>query len=273
MRKVIYIFLLIGFCSYAQFTDNMESYTPGERIYEGHWTDFNCGGACAIYASDDIAHGGLISGLIPDDMTTDAVLDLGNKIFSVWHLEFWMYIPSGKEAFFTILSTVPYEPPMIGQFYFNLGNNSPGQGVIHDIAIGDVPFIFPHDEWFRINFTVDISSGIAVSTWQLFIDEIELIPCGTPFTDEYGTIPTSLGGIEFYSISFDSTFYLDDLFYWNPPFTCELGLEDNLLEKINLYPNPVKDILRIDNTSTTEITSIKLYDVLGRLVMTVHEGF
>lgn len=277
MNKLLFLLIicLVGYTAFGQFTDDMESYIDGQPISGGHWTDFGCGGGagCSLMSSSAVAHSGSLSGLIPDDTTTDAVLDLGNKIFGIWHLEFWMYIPSGKEAFFTILGSVPFEPPYIGQFYFNQGNNSSGEGVIHDIAIGDVPFIFPHDEWFRINFTVDISSGIALSTWQLFIDEIELIPCETPFTTESGVIPTTLGGINFFSISSTNTYYVEDFLYWNPPFTCELGLIDNLLEKINIYPNPVKDILTIEINSNIELKSLRLYDVLGRLVLSLESDY
>jgi hypothetical protein len=47
-----------------------------------------------------------------------------------------------------------------------------------------------------------------------------------------------------------------------------LSNEDFLTTSITTYPNPVQDILTIKNTDTTEITSIKLYDLLGRLVLT-----
>jgi len=48
---------------------------------------------------------------------------------------------------------------------------------------------------------------------------------------------------------------------------CTLGIEEVLETGISIYPNPVKDLLIIDNTINTEITSIKLYDVLGRFVL------
>jgi len=48
---------------------------------------------------------------------------------------------------------------------------------------------------------------------------------------------------------------------------CSLGIEDNTITNFTLYPNPVKDILTIGNTGSHEITSIKLYDALGRLVL------
>ena len=55
---------------------------------------------------------------------------------------------------------------------------------------------------------------------------------------------------------------------------CELGIFDiELSSQINIYPNPVIDILIIDITSTTKITSIMIYDVLGRLVMVVEDDY
>ena len=55
---------------------------------------------------------------------------------------------------------------------------------------------------------------------------------------------------------------------------CVLGVEElDLSSQIIMYPNPVKDVLTFDNTSSTEITSIKLYDILGRLVMLVEDDF
>ena len=50
------------------------------------------------------------------------------------------------------------------------------------------------------------------------------------------------------------------------------GIEENGMN-LQVYPNPVKDILKLDNTSTTEITSIKLDDVLGRLVLELNNNF
>lgn len=50
---------------------------------------------------------------------------------------------------------------------------------------------------------------------------------------------------------------------------CELGIEENDLNfQVNVYPNPVKDILRIDTTNSLEINSVKIYDTLGRLLLT-----
>ncbi len=52
-----------------------------------------------------------------------------------------------------------------------------------------------------------------------------------------------------------------------------LSFDENDLIKIQIYPNPVKDFLRIYNKSNNQITSLKLYDVLSRLVMKVNEVY
>ncbi len=46
---------------------------------------------------------------------------------------------------------------------------------------------------------------------------------------------------------------------------CNLGIEDNLKAKLIIYPNPAQEIIQIE--SDTEIKSIKVYDVLGKLVL------
>ena len=46
-----------------------------------------------------------------------------------------------------------------------------------------------------------------------------------------------------------------------------LSANDFSSAPITIHPNPVKDILRIDNNSTTKIGAIKIYDVFGRLML------
>jgi hypothetical protein len=189
----------------------------GQPLSDGIWSDWGCGGGagCGIMCSSAQAHSGEWSGLIPGDGTTDAVLDLGNKIFGEWGLEFWMYIPSNKVGYFNLQGTVPIGAGewIVGNFFFNQNNANPGVGFIDDTALGEVYFNFPHDEWFKIVMNVDISTGIGTATWQLFVKGIEIIPQGTPFTDGAGTYPTSLGGMDLFSISTDNEYYVDDFYY------------------------------------------------------------
>ncbi len=48
---------------------------------------------------------------------------------------------------------------------------------------------------------------------------------------------------------------------------CSLGVEDVLATQIILYPNPVEHVLNIENSSGFAIKTLKMYDVLGRLVL------
>ena len=48
---------------------------------------------------------------------------------------------------------------------------------------------------------------------------------------------------------------------------CSLGVNDILATQITCYPNPVQNILNINNTSSSPITSIEVYDLLGKLVL------
>ena len=228
--------LLFTFSINAQFVDDMESYIDGEPINEYHWTDVGCGGGvgCSILSTSLKAHSGSLSGYIPADGTTKAVLDLGNKIFGVWGVEFWVYIPAVKEAAISLQGIVPFAEghSIVGDIYFNKGLATPGVGVISDSALGEVSFNFPHNEWFRIVMNWDISTGISLATWQFNVDSNDVLPVGTPYTNENGDPAASLGGIEFFSASIHNVMYVDDFIYHDngtigcfPPFPINDNME------------------------------------------------
>ncbi len=48
---------------------------------------------------------------------------------------------------------------------------------------------------------------------------------------------------------------------------CNLSISENELQKlINVYPNPVKEILYVENNNNIEIEKITVYDILGKIV-------
>jgi len=215
---LLIVFICSSFIVTAQFQDDMETYIEGEPISNAHWTDL-CGGGtgCSIISTSEEAHNGSLSGLIPNDGTTDAILDLGNKIFDVWCIEFFMYIPSGNEASWTVKDCVPNctsDWDII--FLFNQDLNSPGEGKVINSALGEISFNFPHDEWFRVVMSWDISNGIDLSTWEASIDYQIVIPYGTNFTLEDDTTPNSLGGVNFFSTGNNTTYFIDNITYQSP---------------------------------------------------------
>ena len=212
-----------GSCSGDEFTDDMESYTSGQRVYENWWVSWCGDESCAGFASDNFAFSGTTS-FYTGPNGTDPVLDLGNKTSGIWRYNMRMYIPTGKEAYMNLQGQVPIAGGqwIVGNIFFNQGLGSPGVGLIDNSALGAVNFLFPHDQWFEWDMTVDISNGISLATWGLYVDGVEVIPPGTAFTDSAGTVPTSLGGINFYSLSADNELYIDDICFGSPvvdPFT------------------------------------------------------
>jgi hypothetical protein len=277
MKKNYFLAVLFSFAMIslnAQFTDDMESYTDGQPISGGHWTDWGCGGGagCAIMSSSAEAQGGVLSGLIPDDTTTDAVLDLGNKIFSNWGLSFYMYIASGQEGYFNLQGNVPIGAGewIIGDVYFNPGNTTPGMGNASDTALGPVDFAFPHDQWFRVVMNWDISGGISLATWEWYVDGVEVLPAGTPFTDGAMTVPTSLGGFDFFSSSSFCLFYLDTFEYIEGYIDPTGGVEDLNAKGFTAYPNPVTDILNL--RANENITSVSISNILGQTIYRANVG-
>jgi len=275
MKNIFLVSMLLVFAITsinAQFSDNMESYVDGEPISEGHWTDYGCGGGigCEIMSTSAIVHTGDLAGLIPDDGTTDAILDLGNKIFGHWRLEFWMYVPTGKEAFWSLQGCVPICAQDWGiQFFFNQNNGSPGEGLVTDSALGQVSFSFPHDTWFRVYMDWDVNSGISNATWYLSINNTVILPYNTPFTNSIGEIPASVGGINFYSINAGSNlYYLDNFIFcdeFDPAGPCTLlGVDELKSNTFSAFPNPITNDLYLQ--AKQEMAAVSIHNVLGQEV-------
>lgn len=50
---------------------------------------------------------------------------------------------------------------------------------------------------------------------------------------------------------------------------CTIGVEDYLLETIEIFPNPVVDVLAIQNSEQLVLDTITVYDILGKKMMTL----
>ena len=272
MKKNYLLFAILAlsfsgiFAQTVEINDDMESYTVGTSILQDHWTSWSGTAADAMLSSNAQAHGGSKSGFVDGSTTIDAVLDTGNKIFGTWWLSFYMYIPAGKEGYYNWQGTVPIGSGewVVGNIYFNEGGDEPGSGYI-DYSSGDaadwVYFTYPEGQWFEVVTGVDITSGISLATWEMWVDGVEVVSAGTPFADAAGTPGTSLGGIDFYSISANNEYYIDDVTYQDGPF---VGVNDFAQKGFSAFPNPVNNILNLK--ANENITSVAIYNVLGQQV-------
>lgn len=268
-----YFFAVLLVCCFSdinaqniEFTDDMEY--PNGIPLSSTWWDCTPFGGCPLIVGPNAGHNSDYAGYIPGDTATDAILNLGNKIFGPWGIEFYMYVPSGKEAYFNLQGVIPVTSGewIVGNINFNEALGAPGVGVIDWATLDptdDTYFNFPHDEWFLIVMNIDISAGIGAATWQMYVNGIEAVQAGTPFADGNGNSPTSLGGIDFFSISSDNSFYLDDFLYFEGTGVIA-GIEENTAPSFSIYPNPAQDRLHI--VFEEEISEIRIYDLNGRLL-------
>ena len=51
-----------------------------------------------------------------------------------------------------------------------------------------------------------------------------------------------------------------------------MGISQDFNKSVIVYPNPVQDHFKIENLNKITIASIQIYDILGRIVMTVYKG-
>lgn len=273
MKKNNFLLSLLVLCTLsmnAQFTDDMEGYTVGTPVCgtPTWWIDWlgDCSSAGTV--SNDVARSGALSYYLrPSAGDTsdlvDPVLDLGNKIFGTWYLEFWYYVPSDREGYFNIQGQTPIAGGewVVGNIPFNGGLATPGEGQIDNSALGAVTFNFPHDQWFRVYMGWDITAGISSATWFMEVDGVEVIPSGTAFTDSSGTVPTSLGGINFFSVGMNNEYFIDDIIFSEQPIA---GISDLEAIGVSIFPNPVRDRLNIQAKET--ISQVAIYNLLGQQV-------
>lgn len=223
--------------------------------------------------------------LIEEGSVQDVILKLGNRN-SGWHLLNWeMFIPTGKAAYYNLQED---EIPAIGwnlQVYF--GNPTPGTGHVHGT---DIDFTYPQNQWFDIQMGFNLDSDLMI----LWIDN-ELIMVSENFSG-------NLGAVNFYSINSNNRYYVDNITYQEftnftdspanriADFTTTTinyenmssvqkakALRDNLNAEerdisreeiassaIKITPNPATNQLYID--SELPLQQINIYDVSGRLM-------
>jgi hypothetical protein len=275
MKKNYLLVVLFAFAmvtANAQFAeDDMESYGGGNApILNANWSSWDGTPALALKSSSDQAQSGSLSGYVDDSVVQDPLLLLGDKIFGSWGVKFSLYIPSGKTGYFNLQGTeAPGAQWVVGNINFGLGQ--PGDDEMtgridwatYSDLTDDTLFQFPKDQWFDVVMDFDFNAGAGASTWNMWVNSVEVVASGTPYAskDAPPIYAMTLGGINFYSQSATNEMYIDDVEYVNGPI---IGLNDFETVGFTAYPNPVKNVLNLQ--ANEEITSAVIYNVLGQEV-------
>jgi hypothetical protein len=175
MKKVLLLMVcaLMGFALYAQVSENFSDYTVDGKIAEqaqamgrDYWTTW----------SDDPGSGedGVVAefeGKKCGHFTwgNDQILLLGEKTTGVWSMKCKIYVPTGKDAYFNIISnfTGDSDGDWAIQIGFAVDINStsspyyPGVAKIYAGSKVSVDVDFVHDTWIDVEMLIDLDSDIA----------------------------------------------------------------------------------------------------------------
>ncbi len=220
MKKIYtFSFLLITFsflfgivCN-AQlvYSEDFEALTVGEGISQqvpANWTTWedSPGTSQDPVVSEAFAHGGTKS-LVVDDTNNDVVMTVGNLTENRYKMDFYLYIPANRCAFFSPMQE--FNPA--GSVYTNgcqmFFNN--GEGTIDASGYEDVAeFTFEHDVWLHVVNYYDFDNDII----EIYIENV-LIHIGA-WSPGMGTTQNSLQGFDIYGWDGGTPeFYLDDIVF------------------------------------------------------------
>ena len=199
---------------YYDIEQGFEGLTVGGKVVQQlgspwtTWTD-SPGGTEDAIVSDNYAYEGTKSMHLT--FGNDIVCQLGNKTSGYYIMCTHLYIPSGKDGYFSILHSFRGLPNWAAEFYFNLNES----GTVNANATTNyATFTYPNDVWFPVEVDMDLDNdtafltvnGIFVASWQFSQPSS---PNGTPelklaATDIYAA--TNVNQSEFY---YDYLTFLD----------------------------------------------------------------
>ena len=219
----LFFFLFILKIS-AQFTDDFERYNYKKRISPQslNWITWSedADGNGYIFDEDGIIintdrKGRSYSGkqaLLIDrsdrgSIPQDVVLDLHNKSTGTWELSWMMYIPRKRRmAYYNFQENTPVSGN--GNWAIQVFFNGNGQGSIEDDSGSSiVNFSYPWKEWFQLKHSIDLDND------HITIELITASNTTVIYDAAFLSNSQHLGGVDFYSISTDNRFFIDDVVF------------------------------------------------------------
>ncbi|MBN2663154.1 MAG: T9SS type A sorting domain-containing protein [Bacteroidales bacterium] len=219
--KKIFSFLIAAFLisnvAVAQdtlFQDNFENGVVDEFVAEtdttGFWTTWsnNPGSNEDAVFSDAQNHtvGGSLSAHTIG-VTTDLVLNFGNKISGIYAVEFFYYMPANKGGYFNIQHTENMGEEWAFECYF--GNNGTGR---LDADGSQISFNHANENWVKIYFIADLDDDSAF----LYIDDALIHDWIFSHQSDGTAGIKQLGAADFYAGALTGQspeFYIDDVKY------------------------------------------------------------
>ncbi len=196
------------------------------------------------------------------------------EIGKTWNYYLYYDTPGGFSFNLTVTETVEIND--ISYHHIISSHNNCETFLREDINERKVYGIWEGEEYVLFDFSADIGDYLWLNGEFMLITDIgygdfyEMENLRYYLLDNIIKLIEGIG-LETYGIanSFEygclnnPTFETIELIGMNQP----LAIYDISLDEISIYPNPVNDILKIENNSLFEIKDIKVYSIFGRLVL------
>ena len=189
------------------FEDDFEAYTAGEQVAcqnPDDWTTWDnapCSGTDA-YISNDQAYSGANSVNVVTD--NDLVMDLDEYLMEGKHtITCMVYIPTGGDGYYNVLSQFVPAPEWAFEVYFNAG----GDGSVNAGGTAAATFTYDFDTWIESKLVIDLNADWA----EYYVDGELIIEWPWTAGAAGGGNLLQIGALDFYGATASTTFYLTTL--------------------------------------------------------------
>lgn len=258
----------------AQFTDNFERYNYTQRISPQSlnwitWSEDPVAGTGYVGDEDGIISnvdypnygesthyaasgkqalfiGKSNLGSVPQDV----ILDLHNKSKGKWKLTWKMYLPKKRnEAYYNFQENTPVKG--LGNWAVQVYFDGRGNGRIEDDRGGSiVTFNYPWGEWFKMVHVIDLD-GNTIKIKIVSDAGTEVI-----YNDTFLSDSQHLGGVDFFSISKNNKFYID-----NVSFEKKLPIQDVFIRDHGIWEDASGGVLSGDPDGSYEVIIREPYTI------------
>jgi len=151
-----------------------------------------------------------------------------------------------------------------------------GQNDLDTLDVGQNTLLTYIDCAFNNLTMVDVSQNTALTTLLCYSNSLTSLNVANTnnanFISFDATVNPNLTCIQVDDVAYSNTNWpnLDDTASFSLNCGTAVGAIKPTFQRVNIYPNPAKAILHLDITAT--LTSIKLFDINGKVIKTFHVG-
>ena len=204
--------------------DSAETYADGANVLglADHWGVWPGGTLSAVVSTEQAAAGVNSFKIVGNPNTQDALFLFGDRTEGHYRVSWDQFMPAGREGYFNFQHQLPTAAAGYWAFDVFFDGDGVGRLVLNDDGATVVDFTYPEDEWFDVQFYIDLDSDEA----RMLVGES--IIAGWKFSDgvtngQAAFDLNQLSAIDFYPANTNNIWYFDNIEYIQIP-SAEEGL-------------------------------------------------